>query len=129
MLSRMMVAINSGFGWDVPCLSGLIYFHFSAVVGKTEWLNNKLAPFGISGPSEKSWIYYLLCYKPTLSGVDTGFPVGGVHQPLGGVPTYKFAGFSQKLHEIKKFLVHRGLVHWGHPPWIPPLIINKHSRF
>ena len=52
------------------------YFHSSEVVGKTEWLNNKLAPFGISAQSEKSWIYYLLCYKPALSGADTWFPVG-----------------------------------------------------
>ena len=31
-----------------------------------------------------------------------------------GAPTYKFAGFSQKLHEIKKILVRRR----GHPPLI-----------
>ena len=36
-------------------------------------------------------------------------PCGRGRQPWGGgVPTYKFAGFSQKLHEIKKSLVPRG---------------------
>ena len=40
---------------------------------------------------------------------DTGFPVGGATNPLGqGAPTYKFAGFSPKLHEIKKILVRAG---------------------
>ena len=39
------------------------------------------------------------------SGADTGFPVGGGANPGMGAPTYKFAGFSQKLHEIKKILV------------------------
>ena len=45
-------------------------------------------------------------------GVDIGFLVGWGVSPWG-VPTYKLAGFSQKLHEIKKILV-RG----GWPPWI-----------
>ena len=34
--------------------------------------------------------------------------MGGGANHGGGVPTYKFAGFSQKLHEIKKILVPRG---------------------
>ena len=32
-------------------------------------------------------------------GVDTGFPIGGGRQVLGGAPNYNLAGFSQKLHE------------------------------
>ena len=36
----------------------------------------------------------------------------------GGAPTYKFARFSQKLHEIKKSLVRKGA-----PPLDPPLIL------
>ena len=41
------------------------------------------------------------------AGADTGFSVGGAPTPRGA-PTYKFDGFSQKLHEIKKILVCRG---------------------
>ena len=37
------------------------------------------------------------------AGANTGFLIGGGANP-GGAPTYKFAGFSQKLHEIKKIL-------------------------
>ena len=40
------------------------------------------------------------------TGADTGFSVGGGANPRGA-STYKFAGFSQKLHEIKKILVRR----------------------
>ena len=36
--------------------------------------------------------------KKWFSGADPGFP-------QEGAPTYKFARFSQKLHEIKKTLV------------------------
>ena len=38
------------------------------------------------------------------AGADPGFPVGGDANPPG-VPTYKFASFPQKLHEIKIILV------------------------
>ena len=46
-----------------------------------------------------------------LAGADPGFPVGGGRQhSLGCVaPTYYFAKFCEKLHEIEKILV-RG---WG----------------
>ena len=39
-------------------------------------------------------------------------------QPCRGVPTYDFAKFSKKLHEIEKILVHRGATP---PPLDPPL--------
>ena len=53
------------------------------------------------------------------SGADTGFPEGwGANSWGGGAPTYKLARFSQKLHEIKKILVHGG----GHVPGAPPCI-------
>ena len=57
------------------------------------------------------------------TGVDPGFPVGGAPTLWGGggwglVPTYKFAGFSQKLHEIKNILVHLGRA----PALDPPLV-------
>ena len=42
------------------------------------------------------------------SGTDLGFSVGGGANPQGA-PTYKFARFSQKLHEIKKILI----LGWG----------------
>ena len=50
------------------------------------------------------------------TGADPGFPVGGGANPQG-VPTRKFARFSQKLHEITKILIRRGRVQ-GVPPWI-----------
>ena len=34
--------------------------------------------------------------------VDTGFPRGGGANSPGGAPTYDFAKFSQKLHEIER---------------------------
>ena len=46
--------------------------------------------------------------------------------PYEGAPTYKFSGFSQKLHEIKKILVRRGLAPGG-PPWIRHYRIHKFS--
>ena len=33
---------------------------------------------------------------------DPGFPGGGGANSPGGVPTYNFAEFSQKLHEIER---------------------------
>ena len=50
--------------------------------------------------------------------MDTGFPIGG-GAISWGVPTYEFAGFSQKLHEIKKILVGGGRA--GGAPLDPPL--------
>ena len=43
----------------------------------------------------------------SIPGADPGFPVvGGANPP--GVPTYDFAKFCEKLHEIKKILGRRG---------------------
>ena len=40
-----------------------------------------------------------------LSGADPGFSVGGGANPPGwGAPTYDFAKFCEKLHEIEKIL-------------------------
>ena len=36
------------------------------------------------------------------SVADPGFPRGGIANSPGGVPTYDFAIFSQKLHEIER---------------------------
>ena len=52
-----------------------------------------------------------------ISGAHPGFPERGGAEPPG-VPTYKFARFSQKLLEIKKILVHRGGNAEGTPRWI-----------
>ena len=41
----------------------------------------------------------LIC---TLSVADPGFPRGGGTNPPGEAPTYNFAKFSQKLHEIER---------------------------
>ena len=42
-----------------------------------------------------------------IAGVDPGFPVGGGANPPVGVPTYDFAKFCKKLHEIEKIFGHR----------------------
>ena len=48
-----------------------------------------------------------------IPGADPGFPVGGGASPRGGgAPTYDFAKFCEKLHEIEKSLGRRG----GAPP-------------
>ena len=41
------------------------------------------------------------------TGADPGFPVGGGASPPGGAPTYDFAKFCEKLHEIEKILGRR----------------------
>ena len=49
------------------------------------------------------------------SGADPGLPVAGGANPLGGAPTYDFAQFCEKLHEIEKILG-RGAKHSPPPP-------------
>ena len=44
----------------------------------------------------------------THSGADPGFPVGGGANPPGGAPTYDFAKFCEKMHEIEKILARKG---------------------
>ena len=39
---------------------------------------------------------------------DLGFPRGGGANCPGGAPTYDFAKFSQKLHEIERIWAPRG---------------------
>ena len=46
---------------------------------------------------------------------------------MGGAPTYKFTGFSQKLHEIKKILV-PGRGRAGGTPLDPPLTSSSSER-
>ena len=59
------------------------------------------------------------------SGPHPGFPVrGGADLLGGGVPTYDFVIFSEKLHEIKKIFGREG---WGAPP-NPPLQVTGGRR-
>ena len=55
-------------------------------------------------------------WESYISGADPGFPVGGGPNPPGA-PTYNFAKFSIKLHEIKNIFAMEG----AHPV-DPPLI-------
>ena len=48
---------------------------------------------------------------------DPGFPRGGGANSPGGAPTYDFAKFSQKLHEIERIWAPRG----GRASPAPPL--------
>ena len=50
------------------------------------------------------------------------FPEEGVPTPQGGAPTYDFAKFSQKLHEIERIWAPRGGARPLHPPLDPPLV-------
>ena len=40
--------------------------------------------------------------EPSTPVADPGFPQGGGANSPGGAPTYDFAKFSQKLHEIER---------------------------
>ena len=60
-------------------------------------------------------------------GADPGFHVGGgANPPGGGAPTYNFANFSEKLHEIEKILGRGGggVARRG-PPLDPPLVSSN----
>ena len=47
--------------------------------------------------------------KLEITAADPGFPRGGRQLPRGGgAPTYDFAKFSQKLHEIERIWVPGG---------------------
>ena len=61
--------------------------------------NNKKMPF--ADPRQPSKVR---CKMPkvTTTGADPGFPIGGGTNPPGGTPTYDFAKFCKKLHELEK---------------------------
>ena len=75
----------------------------------TDWytslgVGNPPLPGNPGSATDYPWLKLL-----TLSsGMDPGFPVGGGANPPGGVPTYNFAKFCEKLHEIEKILGHGG---------------------
>ena len=50
----------------------------------------------------------LLCTNVTLQWRIQDFPEEGAPTPRGGAPTYDFAKFSQKLHEIERIWAPRG---------------------
>ena len=66
---------------------------------------------------QSSAVRYFCLKQGTIRG-GYRIPCRRGRQLLGGAPTYKLAGFSQKLHEIKTILVHR-----GGAPLDPPLTI------
>ena len=59
-------------------------------------------------------------------GADPGYPVGGGANPPGGAPTYDFAKFREKLHEIENILG-RGGARAGRAPLNPPLEALAHN--
>ena len=67
-------------------------------------------------------------YEINISGEITNqwrfqdFPDEGAPTPRGVVPTYDFAKFSQKLHEIERIWAPGGAS--LAPPLDPPLLIN-----
>ena len=61
----------------------------------------------------------------TIAVVDPGFPRGGGANSPGGAPTYDFAKFPQKLHEIERIRAP-----WGEArPSPPPLFKCASSLF
>ena len=60
-----------------------------------------------------------LCSNSSLLA-DPGFPIGGAPTLQVGAPTYDFAKFSEKLHEIENILGRRGRT-TPHPPHPAPL--------
>ena len=70
-------------------------------------------------------MFYHLTWTLPISVADPGFPRGGgANSPGGGgAPTYDFAKFSQKLHEIERIWT-RGGGGGAHPKFYyvdPPL--------
>ena len=66
------------------------------------------------------------CKGPFTPRGGYRIPRGRGPQLLGGeVPTYKLAGFSQKLHEIKTILVRMGGGAPRAPPLDPPLTTDE----
>ena len=49
-----------------------------------------------------------LCYCNSFTVADPGFPRGGGTNSPGGAPTYDFAKFSRKLHEIERIWIPGG---------------------
>ena len=75
----------------------------------------------LSGDKEKndglSFMYF------NWSVADPGFPRGGGANSPGGAPTYDFAKFSQKLHEIERIWAPGG-ARPSRPPLDPPLLVQ-----
>ena len=71
------------------------------------------------------WMVWWVSGWVGSAGADPVFPIGGGANPLGGgASSYKFARFSEKLHEIKKILVHRGACAWVRH-WSGQIIQNQ----
>ena len=62
-----------------------------------------------------------MALKLFMPGADPGFPVGGAPTLQWWVPTYDFAKFSEKLHEIEKNLGRGGGGLLPGAPLDPPL--------
>ena len=56
----------------------------------------------------KSIFKQLHVHRVGIAGADPGFPRGGGANSPRGVPTYDFAKFSQKLHEIERIWTPQG---------------------
>ena len=75
---------------------------------------------------DRYWLCDEFVIEQLLYGGRGGYSIFGRRGTnLGGgftAPTFKFARFSQKLHEIKKILVRGGGRAMGAPPLDPPLV-------
>ena len=111
------------------------FFHFHVVLAKNLKNNStfgswrtplgKILALPLTDPWDpSSMIQSFESPKLTLQDPVQGgsrIPHRRGHQPSRrGVPTYKFARCSQKLHEIKRILVSGG----GHMPEVPPWICH-----
>ena len=71
------------------------------------------------------WIQQLVDISLSMSVAVPGFPRGGGANSPGWAPTYDFAKFSQKLHEIERIWAPQGGRASLAPPLDPPLDVPE----
>ena len=94
---------------NIPCLKCTVNSNFHLIRSKTLPTND----FELTIPDLYNW-------ECTSRGRSRN-PCRRGRQPSRGVPTYYFAKFCEKLHEIEKIFGRRG-GHAGAPPLSLPLI-------
>ena len=87
--------------WGANPRTGCQHTRFCQILSKTAWNWKNLDPRGIPRKPPLRSANALLVKDTMETGADPGFSVVGA-------PTYKFARFSQKLHEIEKSLGRKG---------------------
>ena len=75
--------------------------------------------------------HFIRQFSQYLTVADPGFPRGGGANSPGGAPTYDFAKFPQKPHEIERIWTPRGdarpKFYYVDPPLLMPLSTKNNS--